>query len=309
MDNIMHQSLDGTWKLAVIRHADFVKMKVPVSYDAVVAAGAIDGAVPGNFEIDLERAGKIPDPFFGKNMLDMFKYEDCHVVYAGKFNFKAEAGTRPEFVFEGIDTIADIYLNGEFLAHTDNMYVAHRVDGSALREGENELVVHILPACIESRKNAVSAGNTHLKYNYECLRLRKSPAMFGWDITPRLVSTGIYRRPPESFRQCYLMTVAADAVRRTAQVELFYETDIGDNPVWDYSITLRGKCGASEFSRSERFWFPTGKLRVDIDNAELWWPRGYSPSGYDPANRGRAKLYDIEVILEKNGKAVDSYKT
>jgi beta-mannosidase len=314
MDHIIHQSLDGIWKLAVIHQADFVKMKLPASYDAVAAAGAIDGTVPGNFEIDLEKAGRIPDPFFGKNMLDMFKYEDCHVFYAGKFTFTAEPGKRPEFVFEGIDTIADIYLNGEFLAHTDNMYLTHRIDGSALRDGENEIVVHIFPACIESRKNPVSAGNTHLKYNYECLRLRKSPAMFGWDITPRLVSAGIYRsagiylRPPESFRQCYLMTVSADAVRGTARVELFYETDIGDNPVTDYSITVRGRCGASEFSHSARLWFPSGKLRFDIEGAELWWPRGYSPGAYGSAGY-KAKLYDIEVTLEKNGKAVDSYKT
>ncbi|MDR2257734.1 MAG: hypothetical protein LBE14_01145, partial [Treponema sp.] len=325
MDNIIHQSLDGTWKLAVIHHKEFKAMELPATYDAVAAVGAIDGTVPGNFEIDLEKAGKIPDPFFGKNMLDMFQYEDCHVFYARKFDYTPLGGTSPEFVFEGIDTIAGIYLNGEFLAHTDNMYVTHRIDGSALRDGENELVVHILPVCIESRKNPVSAGNTHLKYNYECLRLRKSPAMFGWDITPRLVSAGvyrsagIYRRPPESFKQCYLMTAKTDPARKTARLELFYETDIGDNPVSDYSITVKGKCGASEFSHSTRLWFPAGKLRFDIDNAELWWPRGYSPAGDDPAgcdpagggptSRGKAKLYDIEVILEKNGKAVDSYKT
>jgi beta-mannosidase len=314
MDNIMHQSLDGIWKLAVIHQADFVRGEVPRSYDAVAAAGALEGRVPGNFEIDLERAGKIPDPFFGKNLLDMFAYEDCHLLYARRFNYEARPGTRPEFVFEGIDTIADIYLNGAFLAHTDNMFVSHRIDGSALREGENEIVVHILPACIEARKNAVSAGNSHLKYNYECLRLRKSPAMFGWDIAPRLVSAGIfrsagiYRRPEDSLKQCYLMTKHIDLSRKTARLELFYEAGIGDRPVSDYSITLRGKCGASEFTRSSRLWFSAGKLEFDIDQVEFWWPRAYSPE--DAPLRGyRAKLYDIEVILEKNGRPVDSYQT
>jgi beta-mannosidase len=304
MDNIIHQSLDGTWKMAVIHQADFVKMELPASYAAVAAAGAIDAAVPGNFEIDLEKAGKIPDPFFGKNMLDMFKYEDCHVFYARKFSFKFEKEKTPEFVFEGIDTIADIYLNGAFLAHTENMYVTHRISGKGLKAGENEIVVHIYPACIESRKNAVSAGNTHLKYNYECLRLRKSPAMFGWDITPRLVSAGIYRnagiyqRPAESFKQCYLMTVAADAVRKTAQVELFYETGIGDNPVEGYSVRIKGKCGGSEFSHSARLWFPAGKLKFNIEDVKLWWPRNY----------GKPNLYSIEATLEKDGKVLDSYK-
>jgi beta-mannosidase len=315
MDNIIHQSLDGTWKLAVIHQPQFKTMELPVTYAAVAAAGAIDGTVPGNFEIDLEKAGKIPDPFFGRNMLDMFKYEDCHVFYARKFTYVPQEGTSPELVFDGIDTIADIYLNGKFLAHTDNMYVPHRIDGPVFTDGENELVVHLFPVCIEGRKSPVSAGNTHLKYNYECLRLRKSPAMFGWDITPRLVSAGvyrsagIYRRPQESFRQCYLMTVNTDPVRKTARVELFYETGIGDNPVSDYSVTVKGKCESSEFSHSTRLWFPTGKLKFDIDNAELWWPRGYDPTDYNPSGQGKAKLYDIEVTLEKNGKAVDSYKT
>jgi beta-mannosidase len=303
MDNIIHQSLDGTWKLAVIPQADFVKMDLPTSYAAVAAVGAIDGAVPGNFEIDLEKAGKIPDPFFGNNMLDMLNYEDRHVLYARRFSYNPQPGTSPEFVFEGIDTIADIYLNGAFLAHTDNMYVTHRVSGAGLITGENELVVHILPACIEARKNAVSAGHGHLKYNYECLRLRKSPSMFGWDITPRLVSAGIYRsvgicrRPAESLRQCYLMTNRIDVRRKTARVELFYEADIGDNPVSGYAITVKGKCDASEFSHSSRLWFTAGKLEFSIDNAEFWWPRNY----------GAPNLYNVEVTLEEDGRVLDSY--
>jgi beta-mannosidase len=315
MDNIIHQSLDGTWKMAVIHHGDFINIKPPVSYDAVIAAGAIDGTVPGNFEIDLEKAGRIEAPFFGTNLLKMFQYEDCHVLYARKFSYTPEDGKKPELVFEGIDTIADIYLNGEFLAHTDNMFVTHRFDGTRLKAGENEIVVHLLPVCIEARKNAVSAGHNHLKYNYECLRLRKSPAMFGWDITPRLVSAGIYRpagiyrRPPESFRQCYLMTSKTDPVRKTAEVELFYEADIGGRPAQDYRVSIKGKCGASEFSHSGRLWFTAGKMRFTVENAELWWPRGYDPAGYSPVGYGKAKLYDVEITLEKDGKAVDTYKT
>ena len=185
------------------------------------------------------------------------------------------------------------------------MYITYSADASALKEGENELVVHIFPCCLEARKNVVSAGNSHLKYNYEALRLRKAPSMFGWDITPRLVSAGIFRsigiyqRPPESFRQCYLMTVTTDIIRKKAKLELFYDVDIGSSPVSDFSLSIRGKCGFSEFSYSTSLWFSAGKLRFDIDEAEFWWPKGY----------GQANLYDIEVILEKNGNSVDIYKT
>ncbi|MCL2832857.1 MAG: hypothetical protein FWD78_06785 [Treponema sp.] len=338
MDNKIDQSLDGNWKLLVIRQNNFEKMAFSGAYDEVINAGSrnnggrdgdgcwlIDAAVPGNFEIDLERAGIIPDPFYANNALLMSEWEDCHVIYAKKFNYKTAPGiihegaasgsassggpasgsTIPELVFEGIDTIADIYLNGRFLAHTENMFVTHRINAGGLVNGENSLVIHILPCVLEARKNKVSAGNKHQKYNYECLRLRKAPSMFGWDITPRLVSAGIYRsagiylRPPESFKQCYLMTVSTDPHRRTVKAELFYEIDIGNNRACDYTVSISGKCGESEFLQSSKVWFTAGKIRFDIQNAFLWQPKNY----------GRPNLYDIEIRLLKNGKAVDSYKT
>jgi beta-mannosidase len=305
MDNIIHQSLDGIWKLAVIRRERLKEMETPVTYEAVVDAGSIDGEVPGNFEIDLEKAGLIKDPFFGANLLDMFQYENCHVFYARKFGYAPEADTSPEFVFEGIDTIADIYLNGQFLAHTENMYVTHRISAAGLKNGENEIVIHLLPVCIEARKNKVSAGNRHLRYNYECLRLRKSPAMFGWDITPRLVSaglyrsTGIYRRPVDSFKQLYLMTVTADCRKNSAEVELFFDVDIGDRPVSRYGISIAGKCGDSEFFHEDRLWFTAGKWRFTLNDVKLWWPRGY----------GKQNLYEVTITLKRDGKPVDAYNT
>ena len=309
MDNIIHQSLDGNWNLAVIHHRDLAKISFPLTYEAVinsckVGAIVIDALVPGNFEIDLERAGIIPNPFFGINMLKMFEWEDCHIIYARKFDYRNKEGKKPELLFQGIDTIADIYLNGIVISHTENMFITHRIKGAVFKEGENELLVHILPCCLESRKNTVSAGNTHLKYNYEALRLRKAPSMFGWDITPRLVSAGIYRstgiyfRPQESIIQCYLITVSTDAERMKAKLELFFETDIKDQAASDFSISIKGKCGFSEFSHTFRLWFPAGKYRFDLINAELWWPKGY----------GKANLYEVEVILEKNGEPVDNYK-
>jgi beta-mannosidase len=309
MDNIIHQSLDGTWRLAVIHHEQFKRMPLPLSYDAVLAAAAIDGEVPGNFELDLYKAGKIPDPFFGTNLLAMLRYEDCHVFYARRFTYSPQAETSPELVFEGIDTIADIYLNGEFLAHTENMFVTHRIGVAGRLNAENEIVVHLSPVCIEARKNAVSAGNSHLRYNYECLRLRKAPSMFGWDISPRLVSAGIYRRvgiykrPARSFRQLYLMTKSVDPERNRANLELFFDIDIGDEALTAFTISVRGNCGDRRFAASERLWFTAGKLAVSVEDAALWWPRGCDPAG------GRPNLYQVTVTLEREGKPVDSYTT
>jgi beta-mannosidase len=312
MDNIIHQSLDGDWKVAIIHESDMANHTVPVTSGGFAALAndcvgsrVLNGKAPGNFELELLKSGQIKDPFYGKNMLDMFQYEDCHVFYGRKFSYVPVKETSPELIFAGIDTISDIYLNGKKIASTDNMYLTYRIPAEGIKEGENDIVVHLKPVCIEARKNSVSAGHSHLRYNYECLRLRKAPSMFGWDISPRLVSAGIYRsvgiykRPPESFRQIYLMTAGVDLYRNTAEVEFFFEADLGNRPIYNYAIQISGKCGKSEFFYTDKLWFSGGKFKFTIENAQFWWPKGY----------GKANLYDVTVKLLKDDAPVETYCT
>jgi beta-mannosidase len=311
MYNIIHQSLDGDWKVAIIHDADLSQCTVPTDIKslAVMAAHCIgekllDGKVPGNFELELINAGQVQDPFFGKNVPDMYQYEDCHVFCGRTFNYSATESS-PELVFTGIDTLSDIYLNGEKIASTDNMYISHRIPIPTVLQGENDLLVHLKPVCLETRKNKVSAGNSHQRYNYECLRLRKVPHMFGWDIMPRLVSAGIFRtvgiynRPPESFKQVYIMTSAVDLNRGSANMELFFDVELGNKPIHRYSILINGKCGDRTFSHKEKIWFTSGKIKFTINNALFWWPKAY----------GEANLYDVTVSILKDGNVVENYST
>ena len=79
------------------------------------------------------------------------------------------------------------------IGHAENMYIPHEFRAVGLKKGENELLVHILPAVLEARKYPIAAQNSILKYNYESLVIRKATHMFGWDICPRIVSAGIWR--------------------------------------------------------------------------------------------------------------------
>ena len=294
--------LDGAWKMAVLHHNEFTALSdVPVTCKEVEAAGAINAIVPGNFELDLERAGLIEDPFFGSNPLKMQAYEDVHVLYARTFTYTPQANTEPVLVFDGIDTIGDVYLNGCLLGHAENMFLPHHFVAEGIREGENELVVHLLPVCLEARTNDVSAGHFALKYSYETLRLRKASHMFAWDIMPRLVSAGLFRsvqlwhRPMQRIRQAYLMTAEVDVARSTAKLDLFYDFELGDQPLTGYAVRIEGRCGNSQFSMCQRLWFVNGKLTIPVQNAQFWWPRGY----------GEPNLYDVTVTLEKDGQPVD----
>lgn len=300
--------LCGAYRLALQKHADYLHASAhPVTYAEVAQfnTAPITGKVPGNFELDMVEAGLLPDPFYGENLLESEKMEDMHLFYARKFDYSTEEGTEPWLVFEGIDTVAEIYLNGKKTGSCDNMFIPQEFPAqSLLREGENELVVHIAPACIEARKNKISAGNTALKYNYEALRLRKAPHMFGWDIMPRIVSAGIFRpvrleyRPAIRLNQAYLMTAGIDLDRKTAHLQLFYDFKTQDADLSRYEIEVTGRCGDSSFYASERPWFTAGKLDFTAENVRFWWPKGY----------GAPDLYQITVSIKKDGAVLDTIR-
>lgn len=262
----------------------------------------LSGKVPGNFELDLYREGIIEDPFYGSNVWELQKLESMHLFYGRTFLFHNMEGTEPILVMEGVDTIAEIFLNGEKISDCRNMFLIHEIPVPKVREGENELVIHILPACIEARKYPVSAYNNTLKYNYETLRLRKSASMFGWDITPRIVSAGLWRpvyieyRPIEHIRQAYLMTLSADITDNKASLQLFFDMEIEADDLSEYEIRVKGIHENSCFEHRDRLWFVSGKVDLELKCPHFWWPRGY----------GEPCLYKTQIGLYKSGQLLDS---
>lgn len=69
-------------------------------------------------------------------------------------------------IFDGIDTFADVYLNGNIIGSADNMFITYEFKAEGIKKGTNELVVHIKPTVIEVRKyNFDMDVFMHRKYN------------------------------------------------------------------------------------------------------------------------------------------------
>lgn len=296
--------LTGDWLLWYQQNSLYKKSaQHPMTVDDISGRDeCIAARVPGNFELDLNRAGVIGDPFFGTNVLKMQKLESTHMFYGKKFEYHASENCSAHLVFEGLDTVAELFLNGELIGKCENMLITQSFDVSQfIREGENELLVHITPACIAARGRKMSAANNALKYDYESLRIRKAASMFGWDIMPRIVSGGIWRpvyielRPIEHIRQSYLMTTAADPSEKSAELALFYEVDVEGDDLSEYTISVKGRSGDSAFEASDRLWYTAGKLFAHVNDAKLWWPKGY----------GEQPLYDVEVVLSHKDRILD----
>lgn len=66
---------------------------------------------------------------------------------------KILTGRSKKLVFEGIDTVADVYLNHFYLGRTDNMFLKYEFDVSTvLKEGEKRIKSNSLLSNQRSRK-------------------------------------------------------------------------------------------------------------------------------------------------------------
>ena len=120
----------------------------------------IPAEVPGNVELDLVAAGLEPDPFFGDNLYRFRKYEFYGWWYTREFELPAEmVGKRLQLTLEGVNTYAEVFLNGRPVGQCDNMLIAHGFDAtSVVVPGANELAVHIRSAANVARALEYPAG-------------------------------------------------------------------------------------------------------------------------------------------------------
>ena len=99
--------------------------------------GTLAATVPGCVHTDLIAAGVIKDIFWRDNNRSYQWIEDEAWDYSCRFD--APLGEEVELVFEGLDTYAEITLNGRLLGMTDNMFIPHRFDVSSVLQEKNNL--------------------------------------------------------------------------------------------------------------------------------------------------------------------------
>ena len=119
--------LDGKWDLTIVENSYVNKNGfAPKKISDFENCGytTISGSVPGNFELDMVDAGLLSDPYYSTNVLELQKLENRHLWYYREFDCDFEDTENCYFHFEGIDTVVEIYLNGELIGNADNMFIS-----------------------------------------------------------------------------------------------------------------------------------------------------------------------------------------
>ena len=98
-----------------------------------------------------------------------------------------------ELVFEGIDTYADIYLNGKLLGSCDNMFVCWRFDVTGMLVPGNNDLMAVFPVMSQKAAEKRLPEGFWTNYSTERAYARKAAYSFGWDWAPRIASAGLFR--------------------------------------------------------------------------------------------------------------------
>ena len=94
--------------------------------------------VPGSAMDTLVKAGVLPDPYYGENEYQVREF------FRNDFDIRGHFTVSPEefkaghmlLVFNGIDTVADLYLNGHKLGHTETCTAALLLTSKNMRKRE-----------------------------------------------------------------------------------------------------------------------------------------------------------------------------
>jgi len=293
--------LNGKWDLSYWEQPDRA-ITDPADIKGVDVK-TISATVPGNVELDLQNAGVLKDLTIGNNVYDLRPYEFYQWCYTKTFATpKLEKGQSLRLTFNGIDCLADVWLNGKLIGTPEDMFIEHRYDITGLvdKDGANTLQVIIRSAVLEAQ---LYLPSTLVGRNDEQCNIRKAPSQYGWDIMPRVVSAGLWRGvtldvlDPVRIENIQWVTLETDPAAKTATLSMTAQYRMpGDSYDKLQSEVVLSRNGKQVFSKKrDALHVPVERLSIHLENADLWWPRGY----------GDAALYDATVrILDQSGKVL-----
>lgn len=263
----------------------------------------VEANVPGTVFSDLFNAGLVNNPYYGNNedkIQDVFNHD---YEYQRSFNVEKSVldKDRINLICQGIDTLAEIYINKILILNANNMHRTYKVDiKNVLQSGMNEINIifksprkYIEDMSFKSKLPSV-LGNDGVEF------IRKAQCSFGWDWGLSLPDLGIWRdiyiesknvvEIKDSYVKqthkinCVDLNITCD-INRFKDVDLVVETSV-KKPSGDILV------------KNEVMIAGNDKYNVEfrIDNPELWWPNGY----------GEQPLYEVEIKIFDNGILCDS---
>ncbi|MBT2502646.1 glycoside hydrolase family 2 protein [Curtobacterium sp. ISL-83] len=290
--------------------------------DAVVGR-SIPATVPGQVHTDLERAGLLADPTFDRNE-DAGKWVGrSDWTYRRSVDVDPKGFERVDLVCDGLDTVAEVGLDGVVIGTTRNMHRRYRFDArdqtGGNGRGTKDLEILFESPYREAGRVAARAGSMPGPYDEPFPYVRKMASNFGWDWGLTAVTSGPWRpvaierwstarlrdvRPLVDVEAGEGVLDAHLTVERSGMNDLDQDGE-DDDLVLVVTVAGQTEDGTTTRQRSRAQLTPKDDetvVTVRVPNVLRWWPRGY----------GAQPLYDVAVELQTvDGEVLDrtSFRT
>ena len=264
-----------------------------------LVAGPVPATVPGVVHTDLLAAGLIPDPYLDDNESALAWIGLVDWTYRTRFDVEADAlaaDERHELVFDGVDTVARISLNGRTIADVANQHRTHRIDVTALLQaGANDLVVAFRSPIKHANAASLQYGPRPRPYPLPYEAIRKSACSFGWDWGISTATSGLWRPVAlESWSLARLADVRVVATPVGDGGEVVVTVSL-DRTAPD-AVALDVIAGPARESVTIAAGETTASVVVALDAVERWWPSGH---GAQPLYDVRVELRDGDVVRDE----------
>ena len=252
-------------------------------------------SVPGNIFTDLLDHKIIEDPFVKNNEEKVQWVSTKDWEYKTTFTLSDAILSKEniEINFEGLDTYAKIYINGNYQLDTDNAFRKYSIPVKNLLKKENELkIVFTNTDAIESNKEE---NNPYKLPEGKRIYTRKAQFQYGWDWSPKLNTSGIWKAiyinawNDYKIENIYIKqdNLKDSIANLTVKLKEFNKT----KGSLKYEVYINDKLQPMKPEKPE--------IPITIKNPKLWWTH----------NLGEPYLYNIKVIVKKDDKILDSIST
>lgn len=220
-------------------------------------------------------------------------------IYRTTFAYSGE-GTTAFLHFDGLDTIVDIYLNGEFVGSHRDMFIPLRLDVTGMLRENNDLVLYF-SSPHEFLRNVTLPDEWRGRVRPNKL-LRKPFNDFTDYLGPKpyLTPIGVYGAVTlELVDRAEILDLdirstvvpTLDAARIDVAVEV-----VGEDGA-EVRVLVRDESGAVVRDKTLPVDAGTARASIDLNSPALWWPKGH----------GAQSMHTIEATLLVAGEECDRF--
>ncbi|MBK8521141.1 MAG: hypothetical protein IPL54_09740 [Chitinophagaceae bacterium] len=152
--------------------------------------------MPGTVHTDLLANKLIPDPYFRDNESKLQWIDKADWEYKTVFNVDDQTFIKKniELVFDGLDTYADVFLNGKLILQGENMFRGYTIDVKPIIKKTNNVLL-IRFASAQNKVDSIAKSKLPLILpDNNRVYVRKAQFQFGWDWGPKFVGCGIWKK-------------------------------------------------------------------------------------------------------------------